>query len=87
MLDVLDQIAGGHAASAQLTLDGVAAFQGGVQAGDGVDMGALRDQTAFNIREGAGRRKQKPLRRSESRSKRIRSFFGIRGLGWSGLVA
>ena len=32
----------------------------------GSDMGALRGQTAFNIRERAGRRKQKPVRRPES---------------------
>jgi len=39
----------------------------------------LRDQTAFNIRERAGRRKQKPVRRTESLSKRLRSFPGIEG--------
>ena len=42
-------------------LDGIAAFQGCVQAGDGSDMGALRDQTALNIREWGGGRKQKPF--------------------------
>ena len=41
-------------------------------------MGTLRDQTADNIRERAARRKQKPVRRPESRSKRLRSLFGIR---------
>ena len=41
------------------------------------DMGALRDQTAFNIRERAGRRKQKAVRCPDWRSKRIRCLFGI----------
>ena len=54
MLDVLDQIAGGHAAFAEFTLNGVAAFRRVMAS----DMDALRDQTALNIREGAGRRKQ-----------------------------
>ncbi len=46
-------------------------------------MGALRVQTAFNIREWAGRRKQKPVRGPESRSKRVRCLFGIQGrLEW-----
>ena len=40
-------------------------------------MGALQDQTAVNIRERAGGRKQKPVTRPESRSKRLRCFFGI----------
>ena len=40
---------------------------------------AWKDQTAFNIRERAGRRKQKPVTRPESRSKRLRYLFGIRG--------
>ncbi len=39
------------------------------------DKGALRYQTAFNIRERAGRRKQKPVRRPESRSERIRGLL------------
>ena len=43
------------------------------------DKEALRDQVALNIRERAGRRKQKPVTRPESRSKRIRCLFGIRG--------
>ena len=37
------------------------------------------DQTAINIRERAGGRKQKPVRRPESRSKRLRYLFGIWG--------
>ena len=41
--------------------------------------GALRRQTAVNIREWAGRRKQKPVRRPELRSKRLRCLFGIEG--------
>jgi hypothetical protein len=51
------------------------------------DMGALRNQTAVNIRERTGRRKQMPVRHLESRSKRIRCLFGIKGIGWSALVA
>ena len=39
----------------------------------------LPDQTALNIRERAGRRKQKPVRSPESSSKRIRCLFGIQG--------
>ena len=35
------------------------------------------DQTSVNIRERAGRRKQKPVRVPDSRSKRIWCFFGI----------
>ena len=49
---------------------------------------AWEDQTEVNIREWAGRRKQKPVRSPESRSKRIPGLFGIearperpRGLG------
>ncbi len=36
VLDVVSEINGRHAALTQLTLDGVAAFQGCVQAGDGI---------------------------------------------------
>jgi len=42
-------------------------------------MGALRDQTALNIREWGGRRKQEPIRCPESRSKRLWCLFGILG--------
>ena len=42
----------------------------------------LRDQTAFNIREWASRRKQKPVRGPESPSKRLRCLFGILRGGW-----
>ena len=42
-------------------------------------MGTLRVPTAFNIREWDGRRKQKPVRGPESRSKRFRDLFGILG--------
>ena len=38
---------------------------------------ALRDQTKINIREWAGRRKQKPVTSPESRSKCLRCLFGI----------
>ena len=38
----------------------------------GVGWQEAHDQTASNIRERGGRRKQKPVRRPESRSKRIR---------------
>ena len=42
----------------------------------GSDRGALQVQTAFNIREWGGRRKQKAVRGPESRSKRMRCLFG-----------
>jgi hypothetical protein len=45
----------------ELTLHDVAPFEGCVQACDGVGHGGLPDQTAVNIRERAGRRKQKPV--------------------------
>ena len=50
-------------------------------------MGALRVQTAFNIRERAGRRKQKPVRRAESSPKQLRVLFGIAGEEVEGFVA
>ena len=37
---------------------------------------AWEDQTEVNIRERGGRRKQKPVRRPESRSRRLRFLFG-----------
>ena len=43
--------------------------------------GALRVQNALNIREWAGRRKQKPVRRLYLSSKHIRYLFGI-WVGW-----
>ena len=49
--------------------------------------GPQEEQTALNIRERAGRRKQKPVRRLCSRSKRVRYLFGIPWVGWSALVA
>ena len=50
------------------------------------DMGALRDQTAFNIRERAGRRKQKP---SQAQNRRLSVFglYSVSGFGRSALVA
>ncbi len=60
--------------------------QGMTRRATGSDMGALRDQTAANIREWAGRRKQEP---SEAQ-KRVLSVFGVysvSGAGWSTLVA
>ena len=45
------------------------------------------DQTRINIRERAARRKQKPVRGPDWRSKRLRCLFGIWGLGWHTLVA
>jgi hypothetical protein len=41
VLEVVGQVDGGHAAFAELTLDGVSAFEGGVQAGDGIGHGFL----------------------------------------------
>ena len=52
---------------------------GCLQTSDGIGHGGLRDQTVVNIRERGGRRKQTPVTRPESRSERIRSFFGILG--------
>jgi len=46
------------------------------------DIGALRDQTAFNIRERGGSRKQKPLRRPEIVGFVTESVTG--GLGYLG---
>ena len=43
------------------------------------DSSVSEDQTEVNIREWAGRRKQKSIRRLESRSKRLRCLFGIPG--------
>ena len=45
----------------------------------GSDTGALRDQTEVNIREWAGGRKQKPVRRPELCSAYLRGVFGILG--------
>ena len=42
-------------------------------------MGALRDQTAVNIREWVGRRKQKARQTPRIASKRIRCLFGRPG--------
>ena len=44
-------------------------------------MGALRAQSKVNIREWAGGRKQKPVRRPEWPPKRLRGLFGIQGEG------
>ena len=46
----------------------------GVQVGDGIGHGRTPDQTKVNIREWASRRKQKPVRRPESRSERLRGL-------------
>ena len=54
-------MARGHPALTEFTLDGVAAFEGCVQTVDGIGHGGPPDQTALNIRERAGRRKQKWL--------------------------
>ena len=47
MLDVLAEVDGGHPALTQLTLDGVATFEGGVQADDGIGHGRILNRPGF----------------------------------------
>ena len=63
MPHIFSQIDRRHPAFAQLTLDGVAAFEGGVQASNGIGHGRTPGSDLVKIREWAGRRKQNPVRR------------------------
>ena len=65
VLDVVGEVDLGHPAFTYLTLDGVAAFEGGVQAGDGVRHGGQNATEAYRA-EGLARMSRRTTVRSPS---------------------